>query len=40
MKSRIFIGFVGLLVVSLVVGDALARGRGGGGGAAFFALAG
>ncbi len=32
MKSRILIGFVGLLVVSLVVGDALARGRGGGGG--------
>ena len=31
MKSRGLIGFVGLLVVALVVGDAMARGRGGGG---------
>lgn len=32
MKSRVIFGLVGFLVVALVVGDAMARGRGGGGG--------
>ena len=32
MKSRVMVGFIGLLVVALVIGDAMARGRGGGGG--------
>ena len=31
MKSRVMIGFVGLLIATLVVGDVMARGRGGGG---------
>jgi hypothetical protein len=32
MRSRVMFGLVGFLVVALVVGDAMARGRGGGGG--------
>ena len=32
MKSRVMVGFIGLLIVALVIGDAMARGRGGCGG--------
>ena len=31
MKTRVTVGIIGLLIVALVVGDAMARGRGGGG---------